>query len=263
VEDGEFMDRQTYLTRIGYEGSLTPTASTLHDLHLVHLRSVPFENLDIQLGNPIVLNLADLYEKIVRRRRGGFCYEQNGFFAWLLGELGFEVTLLSARVANSEGRFGQEFDHLTLQVLCPADPVLPSIPWLADVGFGDSFNVPLRLDTPDEQQQDGLRAYRIEQENEFFFLWQRSYDGQWARQYRFTLEPRKLADFEPMCEYHQTSPESHFTQRGVCTLATENGRITLSDQKLITTEAGERQERSVDEYEYQGILASRFGVKLE
>ena len=257
------MEIQDYLRRVKYDGSLAPTASTLRDLHLAHLQSVPFENLDIHLGNPIVLNLAGLYEKIVQHSRGGFCYEQNGLFAWPLKELGFEVTLLSARVANSEGRFGPEFDHLTLRVECPADPLLPSIPWLADVGFGDSFNVPLRLDTPHEQQRDGLRAYRFEQENGFFFLWQRDYDGQWARQYCFTLEPRKLADFKPMCEYHQTSPQSSFTQRRVCTLATENGRVTLSEQKLITTEAGERQERSVDEYEYQSILASRFGVKLE
>lgn len=257
------MDRQTYLTRIGYEGSLTPTASTLRDLHLAHLQTVPFENLDIHLGNPIVLNLAELYQKIVRRRRGGFCYEQNGMFAWLLEELGFEVTLLSARVANSNGRFGPEFDHLTLRVECPAEPDSSAIPWLADVGFGDSFNLPLRLDKPHEQQRDGLRAYRIEQENEFFFLWQRSYDGQWARRYRFTLELRKLADFQPMCEYHQTSPESHFTQSRICTLATENGRVTLSDHNLIITESGARRERPLGADEYQGILDSRFGVKLE
>ena len=257
------MDVQGYLRRIGYDGSLSPTASTLRDLHLAHLQSVPFENLDIHLGIPIVLDGDGLYDKIVRRRRGGFCYEQNGLFSWLLQELGFNVTLLSARVVNDEGELGAEFAHLTLQVLCPADPSAPARAWLADVGFGDSFTLPLPLDRLHEPQQDGLRAYRVEQENGIFFLWQRDYEGQWERQYCFTLEPRKLANFEPMCAYHQTPPQSRFTQRRVCTLATENGRVTLSEQRLITTEAGERRELPVDECEYQGILARRFGVKLE
>src|SRR6187397_3354830 len=108
------MDFQSYLQRINYRGEQTPTAATLRELHRAHLLTVPFENLDIHLGRPIVLEQGALFDKIVRRRRGGFCYELNGLFAALLYKLGFDVTMLSAGVARADGSYGPEFDHLTL-----------------------------------------------------------------------------------------------------------------------------------------------------
>jgi N-hydroxyarylamine O-acetyltransferase len=256
------MDVLAYLRRINYNGPIAPTAATLRNIHLAHLQSVPFENLDIHLGRPIILKLENLFEKIVLRGRGGFCYELNGLFAWLLGELGFEVTLLSASDAQEDGSYGPEFDHLTLQIRCPADPSLASTPWLADVGWGDSFREPLRLDQLGHEQLAGLRAYRIERDGDYLMLWQRNYDGRWRKQYRFTLASRRIADFVPMCQYHQTSPESHFTQQRICTLATLNGRISLDDRKLIVTEFGNRKVRSVSQEEYHAILEVQFGVKL-
>src|SRR5262245_39731528 len=110
------MNIQAYLDRIDYHGSLDPTAETLRALHVAHLLAVPFENLNIGMGWPIVLDRDALFEKIVLRRRGGFCYELNGLFAALLRALGFDVTLLSAGVARAGGGFGPEFDHLTLRV---------------------------------------------------------------------------------------------------------------------------------------------------
>jgi N-hydroxyarylamine O-acetyltransferase len=115
----------SYLNRIGCSGAREPTLDTLRQLHLAHVSSVPFENLDIP-RRPIVLDEAALFAKIVGRRRGGFCYELNGLFAALLRELGFRVTLLSARVPNAEGRPVPEFDHLVLRVDLAE-------PWLADV----------------------------------------------------------------------------------------------------------------------------------
>src|SRR5688572_12177774 len=207
------MDIRAYLQRLNYEGALEPTATTLQGLHLAHLRAVPFENLDIHLGRPIVLELPALFSKIVTRQRGGFCYELNGLFAWLLQSLGFEVTLLAASDAHADGGYGPEFDHLTLQVRCPAGPE-PALAWLADVGWGDSFSQPLKLDLTSEQEE-GLRAYRLDHQEPYRLLWQRNYDGQWEKQYRFTLQPRQFAEFEPTCHYHQTSPDSHFTQRRI------------------------------------------------
>ena len=136
------MDPNAYLKRINYSGSLAPTAESLRALHLAHLANVPFENLDIHLGNPIHIDQAGFYAKIVNRGRGGFCYELNGLFAWLLQALGFEVTFLSARVGDGKGGFSPEFDHLTLHVTCPADPASAAVPWLADVGFGECFMTP-------------------------------------------------------------------------------------------------------------------------
>ncbi|TFB10035.1 arylamine N-acetyltransferase, partial [Candidatus Marinimicrobia bacterium MT.SAG.4] len=99
------MDIEAYLERIGYRGSRTPSVQTLRDMQLVHLLTVPFENLSIHAGEPIVLEDDALFEKIVARRRGGFCYELNGLFAALLRALGFNVSMLSARVANGNGDF--------------------------------------------------------------------------------------------------------------------------------------------------------------
>ena len=110
------MEVKAYLERIGYRGPLAPTADTLRRLHVAHLLTVPFENLSIHAGERIVLDDVSLFDKLVTRRRGGFCYELNGLFAALLRELGFQVEMLSARVANREGVFGPEFDHMALLV---------------------------------------------------------------------------------------------------------------------------------------------------
>jgi N-hydroxyarylamine O-acetyltransferase len=253
------MNVSKYLGRIGYESSCEPGFDVLAKLQLAHLRSVPFENLDIFLGRTISLELEALYEKIVVRRRGGFCYELNGLFAWLLEELGFEVRRLSASDTHLDGSYGPEFDHLTMMVKIPADPVNA---WLVDVGWGDTFQEPLRLVTGDSQAQ-GLRAYRINLENGYFILWQRSYDGHWENQYRFKLKERKLKDFAEMCVYHQTSPESIFTRKRICTLATPEGRISLEDGRLITTVEGVRNELLVENKDaFLDLLKTRFGVEI-
>ena len=129
------MDVKAYLERIDYRGPLAPTAETLRALHVSHLLAVPFENLSIHASEPIVLEDEALFAKIVGRKRGGFCYEDNGLFAALLRALGFEVSMLSAEVANAEGGFSPPFAHMTLLVTLECR-------WLADVGFGDSFVEP-------------------------------------------------------------------------------------------------------------------------
>jgi N-hydroxyarylamine O-acetyltransferase len=265
------MDIQAYLRRINYRSERAPTAATLRELHRAHLLAVPFENLDIHLGRPISLDQEALFDKIVTRRRGGFCYELNGLFALLLRQLGFEVTLLSAGVARGDGSCGPEFDHLTLLVRIPAEPTLPNLQsaicnlqsemWLADVGFGDSFREPLRFIEAIEQEQDG-RAYRLDRDGEHFTLIQRDGVG-WEPQYRFTLQPHTQAEYADMCHYHQTSPASSFTRKRVCTLATPDGRVTLSDLALIVTAHGERIEQALpDELAFQAALREHFGVDL-
>lgn len=243
-----------YLERINYHGSLEPTASTLRELHKAHMLAAPFENLDIHLGREIVLDEQKNYSKIVERRRGGFCYELNGAFAMLLRAIGYDVKMLSAGVANQKGEFGPPFDHMTLLVELEER-------WLADVGFGDSFREPLLLDERGEQAQR-WGAYRIARDGEQLTLEQRS-GNVWKPQYRFTLQPYNFADFAEMCRYHQTSPDSHFTQRRTCSLATVDGRITLADMRFITTTSNERRERELmDEQEYAAVLRERFGVQL-
>lgn len=248
------MNIKAYLERINYQGSLEPSAETLRQLQLAHLLSVPFENLSIHAGQPIVLEDEALFAKIVENRRGGFCYEANGLFAALLRELGFDVAMLSAGVARASGDFGPDFDHMALMVTLEQR-------WLVDVGFGDSFREPLLLDTPGEQTQ-GNQAYRILPDGDRLILMQREAGDEWQPQYRFSLQTYEYADYAGMCRYHQTSPLSHFTQRRVCSLATRDGRLTLSGMRFITTsETGERQERVLpNEEEYAATLREQFGI---
>jgi N-hydroxyarylamine O-acetyltransferase len=250
---------KSYLERINYHGSLAPTAETLRALQVAHLLTVPFENLSIHAGQPIVLEDDLLFTKIVTNRRGGFCYEANGLFAALLRALGFDVAMLSAAVANAAGEFGPDFDHMALMVQLEQR-------WLVDVGFGDSFLEPLLLDERGEQRQ-GSRGYRIIPDGNYLVLRRREHGEEWKTQYRFTLQPYTYADYAGMCRYHQTSPESHFTRSRICSRATEGGRITLSDMRLITTSnsAGSqvRQERRLtSEDEYADVLREQFGIVM-
>lgn len=243
-----------YLARIGYRGETTPTAETLRGLHRAHMLTVPFENLDIAAGREIVCDEERFLQKIVEQRRGGFCYEMNGAFAALLRGVGFRVTLLSARVPREDGSDGPEFDHLTLRVDLDE-------PWLADVGFGDSFVEPLRLDLEVEQRQEGS-TFRIIEEQGSLHVEKIGPDGQWKREYSFSQVARELGDFSSMCRYHQTSPESPFTRKSVCTRATAEGRITLANGKLIVTRAGKRSETMLTVAERQRVLREEFGVVL-
>jgi N-hydroxyarylamine O-acetyltransferase len=268
-------DPRAYLERIAYTPAAAPATQApslplLAALHEAHLLAVPFENLSIHYGQPIILDEAALYDKIVRRRRGGFCYELNGLFAWLLRRLGYTVDLLSAEVAETDG-FSAPFDHLTLRVrdLNGSD----GADWLADVGFGDSFRRPLRMQPGLAQDGADGYDYRLRELSPWLMLerrdaaqpasWQDTPEVGWEPQYRFTLRPHALSDFVERCAYQQTSPQSHFTQRRICSLALPDGRISLSDLRLITTIQGQREERSLgSEQEYRATLAQRFGVAL-
>ncbi len=248
------MNVTAYLERINYHGATAPSAATLRGLHRAHLLAVPFENLDIHLGREIVLDDERLYAKVVERRRGGFCYELNGAFAALLSELGFNVKKLAAGVGRADGSFGPLFDHMALLVELDE-------PWLADVGFGEGFREPLRLDEAGEQAQ-AFGSYRIRQDGEHRILEQRAGD-RWLPEYRFPLQAYEYADYQEMCRYHQTSPLSSFTQKRICSLATVDGRVTLTNNRLITTRGGQRRERELaDELEIAAILREQFGVVL-
>jgi N-hydroxyarylamine O-acetyltransferase len=244
---------RAYLERIAYSGSMEPSAETLRALQRAHMFTVPFENLDIHLGRKIVCDENRFLQKIINEHRGGFCYELNGAFAVLLRELGFQVTLLSARVARADDTYGPDFDHLTLRVDLEE-------PWLADVGFGESFLDPLRLQPNLEQPQIG-RVYRLTEVEDTFHMEVRVGD-KWKSQYSFTLQPRQLSDFTAMCHYQQTSPESHFTRNRICSRATPDGRVTLSTGKLIETHNGARTERTLTDEEWTACLRERFGVVL-
>lgn len=250
------MDTETagrYLSRIGASRPAAPTAEALQVLHLAHLQQVPFENLSIHLGEPIVLTEEALVAKVVDRHRGGFCYELNGLFALLLEALGYPVTRLAARVFGDGGHLGPPFDHLVLEVVAGGER------WLADVGFGDHSRRPLSMEAEGPQADVG---------GSFEVLPAAGGDRDVVRdgtpRYRVEMRPRALADFGPTCWWQATSPESAFRRGLVCAAATPAGRLTLSDHRLIRTEAGERVE-TVLETDDDVLEAYRtlFGITLE
>ncbi|XP_067291336.1 arylamine N-acetyltransferase, pineal gland isozyme NAT-3-like [Pseudorasbora parva] len=230
------MDVQKYLARIGCSGPCPPTLETLRYVHLNHLMAVPFENLSIHIGERVRLELPLLYEKIVIMRRGGFCFENNGLFSWLLSQMGFDVTILSAQVKNRfTCAYGPPFDHFIVMVK------LDGHRWLCDVGFGYGFQLPLSLET-DGPQAQSHGVYRLRSQGDFIFMEMKSETevlgsgGEcWLEQYKFTLEPCERDDFRAMCDYHQSSVSSIFFCKSLCSLLLPTGRITIMGRKLIIT----------------------------
>ena len=248
------LDVDRFLERIGYSGPTEPTYSTLRTLQMAFLLEVPFENLDVHLGRQIRLTSKSIYEKVVLRRRGGFCYECNILFFDLLDALGFQVEYLSARMVKGD-TVGPEYDHMVLLVTLEHD-------YLVDVGNGQSCREPLRIDGTNRATSEGY-SYRVGTHGEDYGLYYQQSNAAWTPRFLFTLTPRDRAEFSGMCHYHQTSPDSVFTQHRLVTIATVEGRITLTDMRLSITAGVETQERLLrSENEYSETLKQHFGIEI-
>ncbi|MFE0255958.1 arylamine N-acetyltransferase [Streptomyces sp. NPDC059010] len=266
----ESVEVDAYLRRLGVEHPAWPTVDVLRELHLRHLQTVPFENLSIHLGEEIVLEEKRVLDKVVGARRGGFCYELNGAFGMLLGALGFDVTLLAARVHGKEERLGIPYDHMALKVR-----TVDGGAWLADVGFGAHSHYPLAFEARGEQV-DPVGVFRIVEAGPDPAGVRGGHDAADAAdlevgmdgrpEYRLERRPRVLGDFVAGAWWHSTSPASHFTQSLVCSRVTEEGgRITLSGRTFKTTAAdGTREERELGtDEEVLGVYRERFGIELD
>ncbi|MCP5063464.1 MAG: arylamine N-acetyltransferase [Ignavibacteriae bacterium] len=250
------MNIEKYLYRINFEGLVSPTFSVIKELQRKHLLNVPFENLDIHNEIKIELNLNKIYSKIVEAKRGGFCYELNGLFYELLKSIGFEAIIVSAKVYDEEKGFGEEFDHLVIVVK------LDDEKYLVDVGFGEFTFSPLLIQES-LVQSDERGKYKIELYDINYYLVSSLVDESWIPIYLFSLVPRKISDFKNMCFYHQSSPESHFTQKRICTLPTNSGRKTLSGNILKIKENGKTIENKIEtEEEISNILLNYFSIKI-
>jgi N-hydroxyarylamine O-acetyltransferase len=259
-----------YLRRLGAEHPALPTADALRELHLRHLRTVPFENLSVHLGEEIVLEEERLLAKVVGARRGGFCYELNGLFGALLSALGYEVTLLAARVYGDGGALGIPYDHLALLVR-----TVDGGDRLADVGFGAHSHRPLEFGERGEQLDPG-GTFRIVDAGPDAAGVRGGQDTARAADldvlcdgkpvYRLEQRPRVLGDFVSGAWWHSTSPRSHFLQSPVCSRLTEDGgRITLSGRRLTTTAAdGGREARELaTDGEVLAAYRDLFGIHLD
>jgi len=247
-------DTDRYLSRINYQGERAVTVECLRALHRHHVLAVPFEATDIHYGRTIQLDPEYLFDKVIVRRRGGFCYELNSLFYRLLRELGFTVRMVSASVYN-EGICGPPFDHLCLIV--DLDGL-----WLADVGFGDLFLEPVRI-IPDAVQRDRDNDFRLEQtgKDSYLLLASRSRANAYEAKYCFDLTARRPEDFAEQCRWKQSSPDSHFVKNFICTLATEEGRITIKNGVLKERRHDEVRERPLaNETDLKNSLHKFFGL---
>ena len=201
------MDVQAYLDRIGFGGVPRPDLETLRALHRGHSLSISYENLDVQLGRPVTIDPADAFEKIVRRGRGGWCYEMNGLLGAVLEDIGFKVTRLAGAVLRDLRGEASIGNHLVLLVDLGGEP------WIADVGFGDGSRDPYPL-KEGPVRSDGYE-YRLEKvDGEWWRLHNHPQGG--APNFDFTLEPANPAQLAARCEELQTSPASVFVMTAIC-----------------------------------------------
>ena len=240
-----------YLERIAYDGPTEPSLATLAALQYAHLVAVPFENLDVVAQTPVSTRTEDIVGKVLSGR-GGWCFENNGAFAWLLEQLGFEVRRLGAAVLLGGPKV--EIDHLCIEVQLDR-------PYLVDVGFGDSFVEPLRLDRG-KPQRDVRAEYQFlasPQGTTFAEI----VDGVPVAQYRFKRVAHAMADFEPASQKLQADAEGHFRTKPFATRLLGEGadRVTLLTDRLKLIRGGEAVETPVDATEWDATLADWFGIE--
>ena len=251
------MNISDYLQRIDFSGPLNRSLEVLGTLQTQHLLHIPFENLDIHYGRRIVLERDAIFNKLITEKRGGFCYELNGLFFELLREIGFQAERVSARVHNTaKDAYGFEFDHLAVLVTIDGQR------YLADVGFGEFVFRPLRFELG-LVQEDPRGVFVIDSHGEEgVYRVSKFVEGEKKPEYIFTTIPRAWDEFEPMCHYQQTSPDSHFTQKRLISRPTENGRVTITGDILKITEGDAvKEERELnDEADFLDCLREYFGV---
>jgi len=246
-----------YLNRIRVNSNIETSIDGLSQLQKHHLMMIPFENLDIHNGTRIQLDINKLFNKIIAKGRGGFCYEVNSLFFELLISLGFEAKRISAKVFSKENSYGQEYDHLAILVK------IGNIVYLSDVGFGEFAFSPLKFELG-IKQEDQRGIFYFDKYDDDYFRISKIEKEEIVPQYIFTTASRELSEFENMCNYHQTSPESHFTRQKAISLPYENGRLTLTEDKLKITDGNSVKEKSLSSSsEFDELLWKYFKIKMK
>ncbi|BBH18932.1 N-hydroxyarylamine O-acetyltransferase [Paenibacillus baekrokdamisoli] len=249
---------EAYLKRIGFEGKLDGSAAALAALQERHLHAIPYENLDIYHGIPLSLEIEALYEKIVLRRRGGYCFELNALFGWLLRELGYEVTDYVARFWRDETNTPPKRRHHVLKVQA-GEKV-----FLCDVGVGGIVpRRPIEMAALLEQPQ-GDECYRLERDASFgWFLCERK-KGQWTRIYSFTEEPQLAKDYTMASFWCEHAPDSIFKQDIMLAIRTQEGRNTAAGREFrIFTSEGVRSFVPETTEAYNEALYTYFGIQMD
>ena len=253
------MNAQAYLERIRYNGPMEPTREALFALQRAHLYAVPYENLDILAGKPLSLSEDALFDKIVTRKRGGYCFELNELFGRLLRALGYTVTDLFARFLKGEEGVPMRRHH----VLLVSIPGNEEEAWVCDVGVGSgSPTEPVLLERSIEQERDG-EVYRFVTEPFLGWVLEEQKRGVWGPVYSFTLERQLPVDFVAASFFCEKAPESIFNKEPMLSLRRAGGRVTL-DGEVFRVFDGESvtEERAATEEQKRAWIAERFGIIL-
>ena len=245
---------KAYFKRIGldYPEKITPDSELLRKLQFAHCTHVPYENLDIIRGIPLSLNPDDLYNKVVSQGKGGFCFELNGLFGWLLRELGYEVTDVAARYLRGESSIPMR-RHRVL-IVRAADGL-----WCCDVGIGEVCpRYPLRLEEGLEQPQFD-ECYRFDKDPFLGWVLMDRHHGEWRQFYSFTEEPQLDVDFIAPMFYCEKHPDSPFFPDEMFSLKTAEGRITLDGHVFKEFRNGEVTVMELEQNDLTGAY-SHFGL---
>ncbi len=249
-----------YFYRVSYTGPTEPTPALLGDLVAAHNRSIPFENLDPVMGIPVVdLRPQALFDKLVRRRRGGYCFEHNGVMAHVLSHLGFRVDILGGRVVwmNTSGELPAQ-THMALAVTVPGEQDR----YLVDVGFGgQTLSSPIRFVT-DTEQKTRHEPYRI-RSHEGGYLLESQIRDTWEPLYMFTAAPFPMIDRQVGSWYVSTFPKSGFVTGLSVALVTDDARYNLRGRNLAIHRDGASERIRFDSAaQVVAALTDRFGIDL-
>ena len=251
------MNIRNYLKRINVTKEIVINRDMFYQLHENHVLNVPFENLDIHYKRKFDLAIDKTYKKVVIDNRGGFCYELNSLFNFLLINLGFKSRIVSARIFDDSGNLGPEYDHMSLLV------EIDKKKYLADVGFGDLFIKPIEIS--EGIQTDGRNYFKVETHYEKeFVLSMSSNQIDFHNKYMFYLKEVSIDKFYAICLDKQTNPSSYFVKNTLCTKPTAFGRLTLFNNKLIEKIGDERIEKVIlDDVEFRKELINKFKILIK
>lgn len=260
-------DLPAYLDRIGLPHAPAPDLAGLTAVHRAHRLAIPFENLDIRLGRGIAIDATSVFAKLVTRRRGGYCFEQNSLFLHALHSLGFTARPLLARVWLMAEAMPPLTHTLNLVTIEGRD-------WIADAGFGGSFSPPLPVaDGAQTETSDGTTHRLIQQDARTWMLERsgdpRATDGRsadtrdWQAQYSFTLDPVETIDLELSNHWTSTRPNTRFTMLSVASLVLEDGFVSVLDRHVSVHRKGNNDSRLIETLgDYRELLTGQLGLAL-
>jgi N-hydroxyarylamine O-acetyltransferase len=257
-DEAEGMNLESYFDRIGFRGHPQPDFETLAALHLLHPAAIPFENLSTLLGDRVQLTPNALAAKLIRQRRGGYCFEQNSLFLYVLDSIGFNVLPLAARVIwNQDRGLVNPRTHMALLAEIAGDR------YLCDVGFGGAtLTAPLAF-VPAIEQATPHEPFRILAEGDLFRL-EVKQGAVWRAAYEFDLQPQQAIDYEAMNHYVQTHPDSHFRTVLMAARPDRSGRFALNNNQFTRYRNGKPTEiRSIETVDgLKTLLETEFQISL-